>query len=323
MFTLGLQGSPRKKGNTRALLSAFLNEVERLGGVTRVIDATRKNIKACVECGTCEKKGYCPLDDHMQPLYPLLWKADLVVLATPIFFYGATAQLKALIDRSQALWSRKYVIGLEDPGRNWRKGLLLTVGATKGKNIFDGAVLTARYFFDAIGASFEGTLGFRQVEKVGDIEAHPTALEAVRKRAAELVSPFLKRKKILFVCRENACRSQMAAAFTRQLAGDRFEVESAGNEPAEQVNPLMEKVMAEKWVDMAYLKPSAISDLPAGWQPDAVITMGCNVACPIFHGVVPQDWELPDPANESIDFMRNVRDQVERRVKDFIRNDSL
>lgn len=319
MFVLGLQGSPRKKGNTGILLSAFLDEVERLGGHTKALDATREHIKPCVECGTCEKKGYCPLDDDMQPLYPLLRKADLVILATPIFFYGATAQLKALIDRSQALWSRKYALGLEDPGRKWRKGLLLTVGATKGNNIFDGAILTARYFFDAIGASFEGTLGYRQVEKVGDVEAHPTALAEAREKAGALAGPFLKRKKVLFVCRENACRSQMAAAFTRQLAGDRFEVESAGNEPADRVNPMMERVMAEKGIDMGYLTPSAISDLPDGWQPDAVISMGCEVVCPTFPGVAPQDWALPDPANESLDFMRNVRDQVEKRANAFIR----
>ncbi len=318
MFVLGLQGSPRKKGNTSILLSAFLDEVEKLGGQTSVFDATRKKVKPCVECGTCETKGYCPLDDPMQPLYPLLRKADLVVLATPIFFYGATAQLKALIDRSQALWSRKYALGLEDPGRKWRKGLLLTVGATKGNNIFDGAILTARYFFDAIGAGFEGTLGYRQVEKVGDVEAHPTALAETGEEARKLAEPFFKRKKVLFVCRENACRSQMAAAFTRQLAGDRFEVLSAGNEPAERVNPIMEQVMAEKGIDMAYLKPSPISDLPHGWQPDAVLSMGCEVACPVFPGAVAEDWDLPDPAGESLDFMRNVRDRVEKRVEEFI-----
>jgi len=82
---------------------------------------------------------------------------------------------------------------------------------------------------------------------------------------------------------------------------------------------MMERVMAEKGIDMGYLKPSAISDLPHGWQPDAVISMGCEVVCPTFPNVVPQDWALPDPANESLDFMRNVRDQVEKRAKAFIR----
>ena len=318
MFVLGLQGSPRPKGNTRALLSAFLDEVERLGGRVTTLDVTKMNVMPCKGCGACERKGYCPQDDDMQAAYPLLREADLVVLATPIYFYGPTAQMKAFIDRSQALWSRKYALDLEDPGRKWRKGFLLAVGATKGKNLFDGTNLTARYFFDAIGAGFEGTLGYRHLEKMGDIEKHPTALAEAREKAGELITPFLKRKKVLFVCRENACRSQMAAAFARQMAGDRFEVESAGSAPAEKVNPMMEKVMAEKGIDMAYLKPSAISDLPDDWQPDALVSMGCEDACPSFPGAVTEEWDLPDPSKESLDFMRNVRDQVEKRVKGFV-----
>ena len=110
----------------------------------------------------------------------------------------------------------------------------------------------------------------------------------------------------------------MATAFARQMAGDRFEIESAGSTPAEKVNPMMEKVMAEKGIDMAYLKPSPLSDLPDAWQPDAVVSMGCEDACPTFPGAVTEDWDLPDPAKESIDFMRNVRDQVEKRVGGFV-----
>ncbi|MBW2708276.1 MAG: NAD(P)H-dependent oxidoreductase [Deltaproteobacteria bacterium] len=318
MFVLSLRGSPRAKGNTSVLLSAFLDEVKSLGGRVSTLDVTQMNVMPCRGCGVCERKGFCPQDDDMQAAYPLLRKADLVVLATPIYFYGPTAQLKAFIDRSQALWSRKYALDLEDPGRKWRKGFLLAVGATKGKNLFDGTSLTAKYYFDAIGASFEGTLGYRQLEKVGDMAAHPTALVDAREKAKELSASFLNRKKVLFVCRENACRSQMAAAFARKMAGDRFEVESAGSAPAEKVNPMMETVMAEKGIDMAYLKPSAISDLPDGWHPNGVVSMGCEEACPSFPGAVTEDWDLPDPAKESLDFMRNVRDQVEKRVGHFI-----
>jgi arsenate reductase (thioredoxin) len=318
MFVLGLQGSPRAKGNTNTLLSAFLDEVGRLGGRVVTLDATKMKVLPCLGCGTCERKGYCPQDDDMQGAYPLLRKADLTVLATPIYFYGATAQMKAFIDRSQALWSRKYALGLEDPGRKWRKGFLLAVGATKGKNLFDGTNLTARYFFDAVGSGFEGTLGYRHLDKVGDILKHPTALAEAGAKATELTVPFLSRRKVLFVCGENACRSQMAAAFTRQLAGDRFEVESAGSAPVREINPAMVEVMAEKGFDMAYLKPSAISELPDGWRPDVVISMGCEVACPAFPGAATEDWDLPDPSKESIDFMRNVRDQVEKRVGGFI-----
>ncbi len=318
MFVLGLQGSPRAKGNTTTLLSAFLDEVRKRGGRVVTLDATKMKVLPCLGCGTCERKGYCPQDDDMQAAYPLLRKADLTVLATPIYFYGATAQMKAFIDRSQALWSRKYALDLEDPGRKWRKGFLLAVGATKGKNLFDGTILTARYFFDAVGAGFEGTLGYRHLDKAGDILKHPTALAEAGEKAGELAAPLLKRKKVLFACRENACRSQMAAAFTRQLAGDRFEVESAGSAPTREINPVMEEVMAEKGVDMAYLKPCAISELPDDWRPDAVVSMGCEVACPTFPGADTEDWDLPDPSKESMDFMRNVRDQVEKRVEDFI-----
>jgi len=318
MFVLGLQGSPRSKGNTSTLLSAFLDEVEKSGGRVKNLDVTRMNVLPCLGCGACEKKGYCPRDDDMQGIYPVLRKADLVVLATPIYFYGPTAQMKLFIDRSQALWSRKYVLGMEDPGRKWRQGFLLAVGATKGKNLFDGTNLTAKYFFDAVGADFLGTLGYRKVENVGDISSHPTALAEAREKAKALTVPFIARKRVLFVCRENACRSQMAAAFTRKMAGDRFEVESAGSAPTEKINPDMEMVMSEKGLDMAYLKPSTISDLPDGWQPDMVVSMGCEVSCPTFPGAVTEDWDLSDPAGESIDFMRDVRDQVEKRVEHFI-----
>lgn len=167
MFVLGLQGSPRAKGNTSTLLSTFLGEVENLGGIVKNLDVTRMKILPCLGCGTCEKKGYCPRDDDMQAIYPVLRKSDLVVLATPIYFYGPTAQMKLFIDRSQALWSRKYSLGMEDPGRKWRQGFLLAVGATKGKTIFDGTTLTAKYFFDAIGAGFEGTLGTERLRALG------------------------------------------------------------------------------------------------------------------------------------------------------------
>ena len=121
MLVLGLQGSPRKKGNTQYLLKSFLNEAENLGARTHIIEVAKKNITPCKGCGFCEKKGYCVIeDDDMKPeIYPLLRSTDVIVVATPIFFYSVTAQLKALIDRSQALWSRKYKLKLTDPVKNY------------------------------------------------------------------------------------------------------------------------------------------------------------------------------------------------------------
>jgi len=244
MFVLGLQGSPRLKGNTAALLSSFLDEAQRLGARTLRLDASRKNISPCQECGTCEREGFCPIDDDMQEVFSLLREADIIVMATPVFFYGATAQLKILIDRSQTLWARKYVHKLVDPGRNRRRGLLLSVGATKGENLFDGIILTARYFFDAVGASFEDSLTYRQIEKAGEIAEHPTALSEAKEKARALVTPLLDRKKILFVCEDNASLSQMASAFTQHHAGSRIEVESGGASPAEKLDSLMAEVMS-------------------------------------------------------------------------------
>ncbi len=318
MFILGLQGSPRLNGNTGLLLTRFLDEARNLGAHTHAIDAAKKNISPCRECGTCEKKGFCPIDDEMQEIYPLLWEADLVVLATPIFFYGATAQLKALIDRSQALWARKYVHGLSDPGRKWRKGLVMAIGATKGKNLFEGVNLTAKYFFDAVGADFAGELNYKQIEASGDIKSHPTAFDDARKMSKQLATPFLERKKILFLCGENACRSQMAGAFARDYAGDRVEALSAGNTPAKEINPVMAGVMREKKIDMAYLKPKDLKSVSFSGKPDLIVSMGCGDRCPAFPGVPIEDWNLEDPAGKPESFMRETRDEIEKRVKSLI-----
>lgn len=318
MFVLGLQGSPRIRGNTGILLSAFLAEAGSLGAHTERLDVARMSITPCQECGTCEKEGFCPIDDDMQQIYPLLRSADLIVMATPIFFYGATAQIKALIDRSQALWARKYIHKLSDPGRKWRHGFLLSLGATKGKDLFDGVSLTAKYFFDAVGAHFEGSLTYRQIEGSGEIKQHPTALTDAREKARALVTPLLNRKKILFVCIGNTCRSQMAGAFTQYYAGDRIEAESAGSHPAREVNPLMVEVMEEKGIDMAFRRPKSIEEGIRYGKPDLIIYMGCEGTCPLFSGIPAQEWLVPDPIGKPIETMRRTRDEIEERVRRLI-----
>ena len=95
MFILGLQGSPRKRSNTALLLESFLEEAKRLGARTYILDVAEKTINPCLECGVCEKKGFCSIDDDMQQVYPLLRHADIIVMATPIFFYGPTFTYKA------------------------------------------------------------------------------------------------------------------------------------------------------------------------------------------------------------------------------------
>ncbi|RLC08932.1 MAG: flavin reductase [Deltaproteobacteria bacterium] len=323
MFILGLQGSPRKKGNTSILLSTFLDEAEKLGARTRSLDIVSMNISPCLECGVCEREGFCPIEDDMCMIYPLLRKADIIVLASPVFFYGPPAQMKALIDRCQVLWARKYVHRLIDPGEKWRRGLLLSVGATKGKKLFDGICLTAKYFFDAVGVNFDGALAYRQIEAEGEIAKHPTALSDAREKAGTLARPFLERKKIFFISRNDDCCSQMASAFARYHAGNRLEPESAAIIPAEDINPIARKVMAEKGIDMAFRKPGSIDEALANQSPELIISMACKEACRRFSPDVEiREWNLPDASEKTLPVMRQLRDDIECKVKEELWYDS-
>jgi len=321
MLIFGLQGSPRKKGNTNYLLSTFMDAAEKSGARTLTIDVTKKNVVPCKEYTVCEKKGFCPIDDDVRDeIYPLLRQADIVVVATPIFFYNMSAQLKAVIDRCQTFWARKYKLKLKDPGANMRRGFLLSVGATKGKNLFEGLQLTTQYFFDAIWAKFEGSLTYRGIEGPNDMAAHPTVLEDVAKAVSSILEPFQGRKKVLFACRENACRSQMASAFAQYLAGDRLEVINGGSEPAGQVNPDMVKVMHEKGIDMGFRRPQSMDEAISHVKPEIIITMGCKEQCPLVPDARILDWDLADPAEKPIEFMREIRDDIEKRVTELIKD---
>ncbi|MFW5908042.1 MAG: NAD(P)H-dependent oxidoreductase [Desulfosalsimonas sp.] len=319
MYVLGLQGSPRLKGNTNFLLDAFLKELGKKGAATQKVHAARLDARPCMGCGYCEKKGVCAIsDDEMSSrMYFLLRRADVVLLAAPVYFYNFPAGIKAAIDRTQTLWSGKYKLGLDDPGRPWRKGFLLSVGATKGKNLFDGMGLTARYFFDAVGAEFTDSLTYRRIEEPGDMEEHTGVADDVKTTAGHL-GPLFARKKILFACRENACRSQMASGFARYLAGDRIEALNAGSTPTDSVNPMMREVMAEKGIDMKFRSPRSIDEAVSETRPDMIVTMGCGEQCPYIPGVSYEDWDLPDPAGKDSDFMRSVRDEIEKRVRKLI-----
>ncbi|MCF8027516.1 MAG: NAD(P)H-dependent oxidoreductase [Desulfobacteraceae bacterium] len=321
MYVLGLQGSPRAKGNTNFLLDGMLHYLKEKGADTEKIQARRLRVEPCIGCGYCEEKGICVFadDDMAARIYTMLRRADAVILAGPVYFYNFPAHIKAVIDRTQALWSRKYRLDLEDPGRPWRKGLLLSVGATRGKNLFDGMKLTARYFFDAVGADYADSIVYHRIEAPGDLTHHPGVAEDIQSCAANLDS-LLGRKKILFACRENACRSQMAAGFARYLAGGRIDALSAGSTPAPAVNPVMQEAMAEKGLDMAHLSPRSIDDVLSGIRPDMIVTMGCGEQCPYIAGVSYADWDLPDPAGQSMDVMRQVRDEIEHRVRQLMDN---
>lgn len=122
------------------------------------------------------------------------------------------------------------------------------------------------------------------------------------------------RPEVLFVCTQNAGRSQMAAALTLRLSGGRVGVRSAGSAPAEQVHPAVVEVMAELGIDLSEAFPKPLTDEVVE-AADAVITMGCGDACPIYPGRLYQDWDIDDPAGKPAEAVRRIRDQIARRVE--------
>ena len=177
MKFLAIWGSPRRGGNSEILLQAFIDGATQGGGEVERLSLREHKISPCLEIYHCFKDGTCPIKDDMLPLYDKLLEADVVVLATPIFFYSVSAQAKAFIDRTQALWARRYVTKQDFPGPE-RQGVLLAVGATHGKLLFVGARLVAKYFFDAINVSYAAEILVRGVDDKGEIHQQPEVLTA-------------------------------------------------------------------------------------------------------------------------------------------------
>jgi arsenate reductase len=122
------------------------------------------------------------------------------------------------------------------------------------------------------------------------------------------------RPTVLFVCIHNAGRSQMAAGWLQQLAGDDVDVRSAGSEPADRLNPVAVQAMQEVGIDIAGAAPKVLT-YEAVETSDVVITMGCGDTCPIFQGKRYEDWDLTDPAGQPIEVVRTVRDEIRTRVE--------
>ncbi|MFI7002429.1 arsenate reductase ArsC [Nocardia sp. NPDC050175] len=122
---------------------------------------------------------------------------------------------------------------------------------------------------------------------------------------------------VLFICVHNAGRSQMAAGFLNAFAGDRIEVRTAGSAPAAALNPVAVAAMAEVGIDISGQTPKPLT-MDAVGISDVVVTMGCGDACPFFPGISYRDWVLPDPAGQTIDVVRTIRDRIQILVENLI-----
>ena len=169
MKVLVVLGSPRKKGNSQALVEKVLEGV----GESKQFETEfvylhgLKDLNPCMGCGGCEKTGMCVIKDDMIELYEKIDSADLLFLVTPVYFYGPSAQLKIFIDRCQARWSRKYLLKERVRQSDNRKGYLLATAATKGPKVFDACILVAKSYFDTVDIEYGGEFVVRSVDERG------------------------------------------------------------------------------------------------------------------------------------------------------------
>jgi multimeric flavodoxin WrbA len=187
MKVLSVLGSPRRGGNTEILLDEALRGASHYGGSCEKIVLRDLKITPCLEIYKCAKDGVCAIKDDMQDIFPKIVQAQRLIIASPIFFYSVSALTKAMIDRCQSLWAKKYILQLPVSPVPDRKGAFISVAATRGKKLFDGVRLTIKYFFDAIDVSYSDELLVRGVDEKGEVRDQPEALKAAYDLGRRLV----------------------------------------------------------------------------------------------------------------------------------------
>ena len=171
-----LLGSPRKKGNSETLARAVVRPIEQDGGTVEYIRLNDLSLRPCQGCGGCDKKGNCVIKDDMSDIYSAVDDADRILLVSPVYFYGLSAQCKIFGDRMQARWARRYMLKDRFRQGEGRKGYLISSAATKGPKIFECSILTARYIFDAMDVEYGGEFVVKGVDKRKAVYEHPEEL---------------------------------------------------------------------------------------------------------------------------------------------------
>jgi len=176
---LAIYGSPRRNGNSSLLLREAVRGAKDAGAVVDEVVLRDLNMSPCLEIYGCKMTGRCAIQDDFQPLHDKLISCRGLMIASPIFFYTVSAHTKILMDRCQALWVKKYWIDKVLYGQ-WdakRMGLFITVGATKGKKLFDGVLLTVKYFFDVLDMQLWSSLLYKGRDSEGEVLDHGEYLQ--------------------------------------------------------------------------------------------------------------------------------------------------
>ena len=184
-----IYGSPRRQGNTSRLLGQAVAGARDQGATVNEIVLRDLRISPCLEIYGCTADGNCVIKDDFKHVRESLLASDGIMLASPIFFYTVSAHTKIFMDRCQSLWVKKYWIENLAFGQwiSTRKGLFISAGATKGKKLFEGALLTVRYFFDVIDTHLWKSLLYRGLDFEDDVLEHPDYLQEAYNAGQSLV----------------------------------------------------------------------------------------------------------------------------------------
>jgi len=191
---VAIYGSPRRKGNTATLLKKAVEGARDSGAQVEEIVLRDLKMSPCLEIFGCTKTGECRLKDDFQNARDKIMASHGLILASPVFFYTVSAHTKILMDRFQSLWVKKYWID-KTPLNNQkltRKGLFISAGATKGKKLFDGILLSMRYFFDTIDMKLWKALLYRGLDFEGDVLKFPEYLAEAYEAGREYVEALNK-----------------------------------------------------------------------------------------------------------------------------------
>lgn len=186
---LAVYGSPRREGNTSMLLDQAVRGARDAGADVQEVVLRDLTMSPCFEIYGCKETGRCIIQDDFQQVYDQLMECRGLMLASPMFFYTVSAHTKILMDRCQSLWVKKYWIEKATFGQ-WeptRRGLFISVGATRGKKLFEGALMTVKYFFDVLDMELWRTLLYRGLDFEGDVLKHPDFLQEAYQAGGDLV----------------------------------------------------------------------------------------------------------------------------------------
>ena len=183
-----LLGSPRKNGNSETVAKAVVTPIEQSGGTVEYIRLNALSLRPCQGCGGCDKSGNCVIDDDMTDIYNTVDSADRLLLVSPVYFYGLSAQCKIFGDRMQARWARRYLLKERYRSEEGRKGYLISSAATKGPKIFDCSILTTRYIYDAMDVEYGGEFLIKGVDKRKAVLEHPEEMQRAEEFGRDILA---------------------------------------------------------------------------------------------------------------------------------------